>query len=569
MSRAGVFLEAIILGDRGRMSQELQEELLAAGVYHLLAISGAHIGIIALLLLFFFKRIKLPFRSRYLFAALIILMFLILSGFKISAQRAVLMALLLFGAKIFFLDFNIYNIISFAGILLLIREPAQFLDAGFILTFTLTAAIVAGRRLLVPFFKEKAHLPYFLSELLSANLSASLIALPLSLFFFMRYSFTGLPAGLLLYPLTAIITALALILIPLVFIPALVSSALLTIAGVCLGIFFKITIFLALYLDWSIYRPNPSLVLVIITVSLFFFLSWFKKFESLRKTRAMVFFLFLISLLYPVFSPGTYRPANLEVYFMDVGQGDAQIVVFPGGDSLLIDGGGDHLSDFQTGKQILLPFILQKGIKIRWVAISHFHADHAEGIIEILPIIKPRELWISSAPQRDPYYAKLFDLLQKTGDIGLRKIKRGFTMSHKGITVDCLSPESFANSTHASNNNSQVLKISDGVHTFLFTGDIERDSELKLLTGNNDDLSAHILKVPHHGSRTSSSKKFLEKVKPELALFSYSQYNHFNFPHPQVSKTYKELSIPCLATAGRGHIKIISLPGRIEIQTAR
>lgn len=254
---------------------------------------------------------------------------------------------------------------------------------------------------------------------------------------------------------------------------------------------------------------------------------------------------------------------------MDVGQGDAQIIVFPGGDSLLIDGGGDHLSDFQTGKQILLPFILQKRIQIRWVAISHFHADHVEGIIEILPIIKPREVWISSAPQRDPYYAELFDILQKTGDIELRKIKRGFAMSHKGITVDCLSPESFTNHTHASNNDSQVLRISDGVHAFLFTGDIERDSELKLVACNKGALSAHVLKVPHHGSRTSSSKMFLEKVKPELALFSYSQYNHFNFPHPQVSKTYRDFSIPSMATADRGHIKIISLPGKIEIHTAR
>ena len=104
-----------------------------------------------------------------------------------------------------------------------------------------------------------------------------------------------------------------------------------------------------------------------------------------------------------VIEPPRVRPGFPEVYFLDVGQGDAHIVVFPGGDSLLIDGGGSGFGDFEAGKQIVLPFILRKRIHIRWIAVSHYHPDHCRGINEIVEVLRPEEVWISSIPDNSPF----------------------------------------------------------------------------------------------------------------------------------------------------------------------
>ncbi|UCH97660.1 MAG: ComEC/Rec2 family competence protein, partial [Candidatus Aminicenantes bacterium] len=214
-----VFLQAILIGERGTLTPDQEDQLLNAGVYHLLAISGAHIGIIALFSLWILEFIKVPIKKRYIITAVVLIIFLVLSGFKISAERAVFMIILIFIARLLDLDFNIFNIISFCGLILLARNPAEFLDAGFILTFTLSAAIVMGRSIFLPllnklkFFKSERHsqpdtdfvpevaksgwnekirgflsrlwqntrnkAPRYIAELLSANFSASLISLPL------------------------------------------------------------------------------------------------------------------------------------------------------------------------------------------------------------------------------------------------------------------------------------------------------------------------------------------------------------------------------------------------------
>ncbi|MCU0290109.1 MAG: ComEC/Rec2 family competence protein, partial [Acidobacteria bacterium] len=150
----GVFLEATILGEQGKLDLTQKEQLITAGIYHIFAISGANIAVIALISLSILKFLRVPFRKRYMISGLLLLVFLILSGITVSAERAVWMALLIFLARILYLDVDILNIISVTGLLFLIKNPAQFLDAGFILTFTLTAGIVIGRKIFLPLFNK-------------------------------------------------------------------------------------------------------------------------------------------------------------------------------------------------------------------------------------------------------------------------------------------------------------------------------------------------------------------------------------------------------------------------------
>jgi competence protein ComEC len=567
LDRKGVFLQAILLGERTKLEGEQKDRLLSAGVFHLLAISGAHIGIIALFSLLFLKFVKVPFRQRYIAAAVILIIFLVLSGFKISAERAVLMALLIFIARIFYLGIDIFNIISFCGLLILIRNPAQFLDAGFILTFTLTAAIVAGREIFLPLMKKWKKPPGIsnaLKEFLSANISASMISLPLSLFFFKRYSFAGFVAGLFLLPLTAVITGLGILLIPLAPLSTAVSRILLAALDIPLTLFFYVVDFFSpIRGSFNIFRASPSILVVVVILAAFFLLSAVRtNTHKIILGAVMVMGICFISL-----NLFFYSPQNLEVFYLDVGQGDSQVVVFPGGDALLIDGGGTYYSDFQVGRNIVLPFLLQKRIKIKWVAVSHFHPDHVRGITEIIPIIKPEELWISAEAGEDSFYDQLMAAVPPTVEI--KKLHAPFTETVGSCTVEFLYPKEVIKEYRPHNNHSQVLRISDGYFSFLFPGDIEHEVETDLAGTNCAKLRADVLKVPHHGSRTSSTPDLLDCVKPRWAVFSYGHNNRFRFPHREVMRNYKSRRIKTLSTARSGGIRIVSLPGSIKIETTK
>ncbi|HLP48342.1 MAG TPA: MBL fold metallo-hydrolase, partial [Candidatus Kapabacteria bacterium] len=266
-----------------------------------------------------------------------------------------------------------------------------------------------------------------------------------------------------------------------------------------------------------------------------------------------------------------YAPQNLEVFYLDVGQGDAEVIVFPGGDALLIDAGGAYYSsDAQVGLKTVLPFLLEKKIKIKWAAISHFHPDHARGIAEIVPIIQPEELWISSEPGDDPAYDLLSHRLP--GSVLIKKLHAPFDKKvglDGRYRIEILAPDRVIDGGPPRNNHSQVLKISGPYHSFLFTGDIEAEVETRLAESNASKLRVDVLKVPHHGSRTSSGRDFLKCVKPQWAVFSYAQGNRFHFPHPETRQNYKSQVIKCLSTARCGGIRIISRPGGLNIEVSK
>ncbi len=568
LDKKGVLLLAMLLGDRGELEDLQKEQLINAGIYHLLAISGAHIGIIAIGCLALLKLVNVSFRKRYILTALVLIVFLVLSGFKISAERAVIMAILIFIAKILYLDVDIYNIISFCGVILLARNPAEFLDAGFILTFALTVTIVIGRRIFLPLFKLTRWKMFreersYLGETLSANLSAAIIALPLSLYFFKRYSFSGFFAGLLLVPLTAVILGLGFLLIPLAPLSAVLSQYLLIVIDPLLNLFFYISYIFSDVVDLTIYRAAPPFALVLFVLISFACLpvcrSWVQKISA-----ATIVLLLCVWMSLSIFF---YTPANLEVFFLDVGQGDSQVIVFPGGDALLIDGGGVYYSDFQVGRNIVLPFLLQQRIHIRWVAVSHYHADHIRGLTEILRILKPEELWLASDTPEDPLYQALRREVPSSTTLVWTTAPRIKKVG--GCTIQWFFPTQVITDVKPHNNHSQVLKISDPHHSFLFTGDIEKEVESQLVNTECSNLQVDVLKVPHHGSATSSSPEFLKCTTPRLAVFSYGQGNRFGFPHKKVISNYKQQNIPYIATAPRGGIHLVSLPRQLKIETSK
>ncbi len=588
IDKKGVLLLAITIGERGDLTNEQERRFIDSGTYHLLSISGAHIGIIALLALGFLNYLKVSRKKKYIITSFVLLLFLALSGFNIPAERAVLMAILIFIARLLFRNIHIFNIISLTGLLFLIQNPACFLDAGFILTFSLTAAIAAGRLIFIPLFENfstKKNIPplpsapntshhllkekktHWFAEFLTANISASLMSLPLSLYYFNQYSFSGFFAGFVLIPLTALITGAGLLLIPLAPISTFLSNILLFFLHFPLILFFKAAFFFSETLKMVIYRPSPSFILLIFLFALYF-LGSSVKYLSVKLIAGIIL---ITGCVYISIPPAPYNPSNLEVFILDVGQGDSSVIVFPGGDALLIDAGGTPhaYSDFEVGKRIVLPFLLEKQIHIRWIAASHHHPDHIEGISEIISILQPEELWISSSDESegDTSYNRLIQAIPPSTKI--KTCVSPFTKKIHGCLIQCIFPDHFLSGIHATNNQSMVLRISDSFNSFLFPGDIEKEVENELAEKQCSSLHSTVIKVPHHGSISSSSISFLRCVSPRYAVFSNAKDNQFKFPHPGVLANYKYVQAQCLATAKNGGIRFISTPHGIQIETSR
>jgi competence protein ComEC len=186
---------------------------------------------------------------------------------------------------------------------------------------------------------------------------------------------------------------------------------------------------------------------------------------------------------------------------------------------------------------------------------------------EIIGILQPQELWLSAAPAGDPFYRQL--LAAKPGRTLLRRVERGFSLAVGRGSIACLSPPAFVESGAAENGHSLVLRVCDGRASFLLCGDIEEGGEAELASACGAGLAASVLKVAHHGSRTSSSAPFLGLVRPSLAVISAPAYSSHGFPHPEVVGRLKAAGIPWLSTARSGGIKVASTPAGLEVEVSK
>jgi competence protein ComEC len=317
-------------------------------------------------------------------------------------------------------------------------------------------------------------------------------------------------------------------------------------------------------IDLTIYRASPNVFLILVFLGIFAFFS-LKKIKPKYKTAFMI--ILIVFTVYFALPDKKYKTNNLETFFLDVGQGDAEVIVFPNGKSLLIDGGGVYYSSFEVGKRIVLPFLLQKKIKIDWIAVSHTHPDHVRGVLEIIKILKPSELWLSQKSVKDRYWKALIN--KSKGLTKILYIDSTFKRYVGKCKIECIYPQRVINERYANNNSSQVLKISDKFHSFLFTGDIEKKAEYLLINSMGKKLKSDVLKVPHHGSKTSSSIKFLQFVYPKIAVFSSKKNNKFGFPHTLVIKNYKKIKTKNLFTAKNGGIRIVSKSNNLYIEKGK
>lgn len=257
---------------------------------------------------------------------------------------------------------------------------------------------------------------------------------------------------------------------------------------------------------------------------------------------------------------------DLSVSYIDIGQGDSELIELPEGKNILIDAGD------KDGTKNLMKYLNSRNIKkLDLVIISHPHLDHYGGLLQVLKSIDITQVYDSGAPTSSSTYLKLLKQFAAK-KVKLNVVRKGQDVSfNDGIVLKILAPEDplLKNTRSDANNASVVAKLIYNKTSFLFTGDIEEESQDRLLKDNASDLKSDVLKVAHHGSRYTSSKEFLETVKPRIAVISCGTGNSYGHPHKEALQRLAAENIKIYRTDLNGTVLITSDGNDIKVSTMK
>ena len=607
--------KAILIGDRNDVPATVLENFTGAGCLHILAISGMHMGLLALVtiavLTWLLKRstwllLHTPvLKIAVAIALLPLLIYALIAGFNIPVQRALLMTIVFILAILFDRPGNLINHILLAALLIMAWKPGAIFTASFQLSFSAVIAIALIYPLLhhslfqeTPTVSSSAAKPGDASAKtsptviihgLSAKIFKWLLAgvtltaaamlgtLPLLLFHFNRFSLVAPVTNLLVEPLicfwSLIIGLVASICIP-VF-PAV--AKLLFVAG-SFGLILaaKICAFFTLLPYSSLWLPTPSPVEI--TFTYLFLLSAVVAIHLAGRQRryALIIALFFLCSLVagPAVTTIAQQPSgSASVTFLDVGHGAAILLQLPQNKNILIDGGGAGSDRFNIGARVIGPFLWNRKLShLHAVVITHPHADHYNGLPFILARFHPKELWINDMPGHDKEYRELLDLASQLG-IETRIAQTDSTLLQAGATrlfciysgtgPDYAAGNSKPNRSSNQNDFSLVLRLETNNRSFLFPADISAGMA-DILVKEGKKLKADVLMAAHHGSPSSMSQDFIDTVSPEYIAISAGRNNPFNFP----AKSFYDLQekgIEVLSTGRDGTINFTIENGEIMV----
>jgi competence protein ComEC len=584
------FLKAVLVGERGEISDEVNEAFVAAGAVHILSISGSHLSIIVTLIFFsvqglltISERALLRYDTRKV-AALVtfppMLAYILITGLPIATIRSGIMATCFLVSILLDRYRNPLNTLAFAAFIILLVSPTALWDISFQLSFLSVLGIIVLTpplyRLLYPHDplslltrQKEGRIKQGIIVSLIASFAAVVVTSPVVAFHFHRFSTIALASNAIIIPLVGFgILPLGLLSLPLIpLFPA--GAALLAKAAAELSSWGIRAMEMIASLPFAtFYLPGPTTLEMILFYCFIATLLWLKGPRIKKAALAVIIVIAVFDLSY--WGIRGYAAKGMQVTFLDIGQGDCALVEFPGGTRMLIDGGGFY-GNFDVGERVIAPLLWERRIlKIDYLVLSHPQPDHYKGLIFIARHFRPREFWHNGVRSESPTYEQLLETIREKGVTTVR-VAEGFSRTIAGVEVQALNPAeketaSLPQKKAGVNTNSLVLMISFGNHHLLFTGDIEKKAEARLVE-TNKGLRAQVIKVPHHGSKRSSTDTFIKKVSPCYAVISVGFGNPFHQPGQGVVERYARLGCQVLRTDLDGAITVQSDGKRLTVRS--
>jgi competence protein ComEC len=602
-------MRAVVIGDQGEIGDPLRQTFARTGMAHLLVISGLHLSMVAAAM---FAAVRLAMmllpalanrgyanKLAALAAMFAVCAYASIAGHHVSTVRALVMVLAYMLAVTIDRSREALASLALAAIVICVALPGSTSDIGFQLSFASVIAIVLGTRRFGAWFARRKRLGMLPGEPSSPRwrfieapagyLAVSFWAMagtaPLTAYHFNQFAIVGVVANAVVVPIMALgATISGLIAAAVSFVsepaarPILLFGARALAAGNWLA---------ACFVDWP--------------------LAWFRTFTPTILELAIAYAFLMIWLLAPLALavsrkrshddvPATTMPRfgwrswcaialtvlltvdagywtydrffnpDLRVTFLSVGEGDGAVVRFPGSCVMLIDGGGSY-GGFDAGERIVAPYLWsQKIMHVDYIALSHPDLDHFGGLDFIAMNFAPRAFWTTGVLSLDESFARLNEDLERSGIPVVQVGSTAPISSIASVAIASLNGDAALARSH--NNSSMVLRFSFGRSSLLFTGDIESAGERAMLA-NRGDLRATILKVPHHGSATSSTAAFISAVHPDVAIISDGYLNNFHFPSDAVVDRYAAEGSTLIRTDLDGAVIVDATPATLNVRTFR
>jgi competence protein ComEC len=588
---AGLY-RALLLGERFALSTELREVIYNAGVGHLLAISGLHLGLVAgfAFLMFHFALARTPAVSgrwgarpgAALAAFFIALAYGLLTGMGLPALRATIMLAVFSLALVLQRERDLLNSLLFAALFILMLYPDALFTASFQLSFCGVFTLVWVLPLLpLPRIldnqggraRKYRRLGLRFYQFICASILLSVYTAPVVLYHFHRLTPAAMVANLAAVPLVGflVLPAGLLALCILVFSPFLAGS-LLSLGSLGLSLVVAVAVKCSSF-PWATLWPGTPQAWQVVLAYVVLLVPFTK---ASRWWRASIFVggsLFLLTTAW--MRPGyvSAERSFLRVTYLDVSQGSSALVEFPGGTAMLIDGGGFHGSSFDIGRRVVSPYLWQRRIRgLEAMVLSHAHPDHFKGLRFVANHFPVKQFWYNHAHVDHPGFIELMKTLtgKKVPCLGPEELTS--PLNFHGVAVQVLhpppdfSPRSRMAAEDKPNNLSLVLRLEYKNISFLFPGDVEKEAEYRLARLPTLPPT-DVLLVPHHGSRTSSSLALLKRLKPLIAVYSVGFDNYFRLPAYEVRKRYDALGVRTYRTDRDGAITVITDGHDIEVRT--
>lgn len=506
---------AMVVGDKSHLTQDVRDSFAAAGLSHLLVVSGLHVGMICGLLLWVLVvLLRFPLKAAYIVVFVVLFFYTGLVGFQLSALRAVLLIIMALAAKAWYKSFDMLSSLSAAALMLLLWQPHIVYSLSFQLSFAATAALVW----LYPAIT--APRASSLQKAVTAALAVQLVTVPIIINSFNYLSLYAILANIPAIPLAFAGLVCGLLLL----VPGLGAAAALVLK-VVLGVLYHLADFCA-SLPYAQYAA-PSWPVWVVLLYYTLLAAAVVTPGRLRRWSVRLAVLLLIT---AVFVGGTFNERLLRVTYLDVGHGDCAVVELPDRRVIIVDTGEPNAAASITS------YLRSRGVNsIEAVFISHGHSDHFGGAQQVGSTFDIEKFYVAGQLLKtdDPDVIALTEVWEQQP--GLVTVNGGERLQFgPGCYIDVLAPpDGWLPALVGENNCSLVLQLVYGQIRFLFTGDIEAASESYLCDHLALRLQSQVLKVAHHGSASSSSARFLEYVKPRYAVISVG-YNSFGHPSPLV-----------------------------------